>query len=344
MAFFLLMETLGTKLRSAREKQKLTLEKVSELTKIRAHIIKALENGNYTVVPPVYAKSFVLTYAKLLKIPIYEIEEEIEEHFKSKLPEPVQFNIAEPEAREKKDWKSLFLKPNIIFENKEKIINYLIYFTITVALLLVFYYSFLYEPDYGANRENKKTEDTTAELIKPESKGLFSFYNAGDSITLQATAKDSAWMKITIDGKISEQANMYPGFEKKWSATEYFMITLGNAGAVEFKRNGERLPPLGPFGSVVRNIKITINEVINSSYPYEKDSIKVAEIRRKYRQKKPAIEAAKIIQPATIEKTNDINLKDSRTSPEASSIFKKKEERLKPIKPISVPEENKPPN
>ena len=129
------METLGTRLRSARDK--LTLEKVSELTKIRVHIIKALENGNYTIVPPVYAKSFVITYANLLQIPLYEIEEEIDELFKSKLPEQVQYNLSEPEERKKRDWKSVFLKPNVIFDNKEKIINYLIYFTITAELGLV---------------------------------------------------------------------------------------------------------------------------------------------------------------------------------------------------------------
>ncbi len=338
------METLGTRLRSEREKQKLSLEKVSELTKIRSHIIKALENGNYTVVPPVYAKSFVVTYANLLHIPLFEIEEELDELFKAKLPEPVQFNISEPEVKEKKDWKTLFLKPNIIFDNKEKIVNYLIYFTITIALLLIFYYSFLYEPDLNSNRENMKNDDTTAELIKPESKGLFSFYSGSDSITLHVVAKDSAWIKITIDGKISDQAFMYPGFEKKWSAAEYFMITLGNAGAVEFKRNGERLPPLGPFGTVVRNIKITATEVVNSSYPYEKDSIKVAESRRRYRAKKPAIEPSKILEPASIEKTDDIKIKDSRTNPESTPLFKKKEGRFKPMKPIEVPEENKPPN
>ena len=43
------METLGTKLKSAREKQKLTLEKASEQTKIRDHIIKALEDGNFSI-------------------------------------------------------------------------------------------------------------------------------------------------------------------------------------------------------------------------------------------------------------------------------------------------------
>lgn len=338
------METLGTRLRSEREKQKLSLEKVSELTKIRAHILKALENGNYSVVPPVYAKSFVINYANMLKIPFNEIEEEVDELFKSKLPEPVQFNIAEPEKKPKKDWKSLFLKPNLIFENKEKIVNYLIYLTVTIALLLVFYYSFIYEPDYGGRGTDKKGDDTTAELIKPESKGLFSFYNGSDSITLEVKAKDSAWMKITVDGKSSDQANMYPGFEKKWSAAEYFMLTLGNAGAVEFRRNGEKLPPLGPFGTVVRNIKITSTEVINSSYPYEKDSIKVAESRKRMKPKKTAIEASKIIEKAVIEPTKEVKLFDTRSTGENPSPFKKKEEKLRPIKPATEHEENKPPN
>ena len=48
---------------------------------------------------------------------------------------------------------------------------------------------------------------------------------------------------------------------KPSSANEYFIITQGNVGAVQFKRNGKLLEPFGARGSVVKNIKITKDEV-----------------------------------------------------------------------------------
>jgi transcriptional regulator with XRE-family HTH domain len=335
------METLGTKLRSEREKQKLTLEKVSELTKIRINIIKALEDGNYSVVPPVYAKSFIKTYASLLNIPKSDIEDELDELFRSKLPEPIQYKQPELKSHRGKKSKINFLNLKFIMDNKTRIVNYLIYFVITFAFLLVIYFLFFDGVDIpkiveGGN--NEQNENDTV-VIKPDNKGLFSFYEGPDSLILEAFANDSAWIKINIDGQISDQAYMLPNESKRWSASEFFIITLGNAGVVEFMRNGEKLPALGAIGTVVRNIKITAKEVINSSNPWDTDSASIA--RRRYRQKTKKPDAAKILQPAIIEENplKNLIISDDKSP---SSINKKKED-LKLIQLPKIEEEKNPP-
>src|SRR6185436_18038695 len=58
------MATVGEQLRQAREKQKLTVQNVSEKTKIRTDHISALEEGNFDVFSaPVYIRGFVRSYA-----------------------------------------------------------------------------------------------------------------------------------------------------------------------------------------------------------------------------------------------------------------------------------------
>lgn len=340
------METLGTRLRSAREKEKLTLDKVSELTKIRAHIIKALENGNYTIVPAVYTKSFLLTYANLLKIPISEIQDEIDELFRSKLPEPVKFTMAEPIVPQKESSIISYTKSLISKDNNTKLVNVLIYIIITIGFFLIIYFTFF---DNGGKTNEQTTEaqsdnESDTVVIKPRDKGFFSFYEESDSIRLHVKALDSAWLKINIDGKKSGQAFMYPNYEKSWSAAEFFLITLGNAGAVEFRRNGELLPPFGAIGAVVRNIKITASEVVNSSDPYGiNDSARIVEKRKRYKPKEKPPSAKDILDMAPIEKTVENPLKDLKKSQELSPLKRKRVESFRPI-PKPKTEETTPPN
>ncbi|MBT8763164.1 helix-turn-helix domain-containing protein [Desulfohalobiaceae bacterium Ax17] len=58
---------LGQKLKEERENQGLTLEQIQQKTKISVQILKAIEQGDTSLLPhPVYAKGFVQNYARIL--------------------------------------------------------------------------------------------------------------------------------------------------------------------------------------------------------------------------------------------------------------------------------------
>src|SRR5688500_2020033 len=68
------MGTVGEKLRDAREGSKRTLREMSDLTKIRADHLEALEEGRYEVFSaPVYIRGFVRSYAGALKLNVAEV-------------------------------------------------------------------------------------------------------------------------------------------------------------------------------------------------------------------------------------------------------------------------------
>lgn len=170
---------------------------------------------------------------------------------------------------------------------------------IAVAAYLVFF------TDLFNGKENKEnitalTEDS-AVVISSENKDLFSTFipQAADSIILRAKSVDTAWLSLDLDGKFSEQALMKPGMERRWSAKEYIIITQGNAGAIEYYRNNELLQPFGTKGTVVRNIKITMSEVLNTSQSIQ-DSLRKASnsISTKPKKKKREIRR---IEPSKIE-------------------------------------------
>jgi len=70
--------TVGEQLRQAREAQKLGLDEIVEVTKIRGDHLRALEEGDYTVFSaPVYIRGFVRSYATLLKLDTAQILEQL---------------------------------------------------------------------------------------------------------------------------------------------------------------------------------------------------------------------------------------------------------------------------
>ncbi len=127
--------------------------------------------------------------------------------------------------------------------------------------------------------ELEKLPDTA--VVENVNDDLEAFFSKKDSIILEAIGKDTAWMKIVIDGKKAEQVTFYPETERRWSAKDFFLLSIGNEGAIRFIRDGEALPRFGKKGTVIRNIKITRDEIKVSSSPWASDSTKKKRKRKK---------------------------------------------------------------
>ena len=65
------MATVAEQLCTAREAQKLTVQQIADITKIRTDHLRALEEGNFDVFSaPVYIRGFVRSYSALLKLDV----------------------------------------------------------------------------------------------------------------------------------------------------------------------------------------------------------------------------------------------------------------------------------
>jgi len=73
------MSTVAEQLRQAREAQKLTIQELAEITKIRSDHIRALEEGNFNIFSaPVYIRGFVRTCSTLLKLDVPQVMSNLE--------------------------------------------------------------------------------------------------------------------------------------------------------------------------------------------------------------------------------------------------------------------------
>ena len=89
------MATVAEQLCTAREAQKLTVQQIADITKIRTDHLRALEEGNFDVfAAPVYIRGFVRTYAGLLKLNVPQVMEALEGELSKteKFREPPRFS------------------------------------------------------------------------------------------------------------------------------------------------------------------------------------------------------------------------------------------------------------
>lgn len=87
------MSTVAEQLRQAREAQKLTIQELAEITKIRTDHIRALEEGNFNIFSaPVYIRGFVRTCSTLLKLDVPQVMSNLE----AELGQTVKFREPPP--------------------------------------------------------------------------------------------------------------------------------------------------------------------------------------------------------------------------------------------------------
>ncbi len=67
-------ETIGGRLRAAREQRQLTLQQASDITKVRTHYLQALENDDLSVMPSAaQARGFLRIYSDFLGLQVPDV-------------------------------------------------------------------------------------------------------------------------------------------------------------------------------------------------------------------------------------------------------------------------------
>lgn len=272
------MEELGRKLKEAREAKGLSVAELSELTKIREKYIVDIENGEISTVSPVYAKSFVMNMAKALGLE--------EESYKSELSSAIsRAQATRPKVAPKKteNYKNSIKGSDKSFLDtinpaniknaftKENIKKTIVVLLGMVGLIVVYVVYFDGNPEKVTDPiltgEGGEADTTLIQVDmddeEAEEEGLLDgmFSSSSDSLELVATAIDSSWVKVIMDGQRADEKLIVPGEKVTWRAKNYFTMTQGNVGALEIRRNGKLLEPFGAKGTVVKNVRITEDEV-----------------------------------------------------------------------------------
>ena len=149
------MESPGKFLKRERETRSISLEEISNFTKIKEHHLKAIEEDRYDVLPPaLYVKGFLMGYARYLALDPRDIVLQYEKYLKSLIPpEPVESRPEAPPKKKVRQWLLLFL---------------------VFAVILSTTFFFLYPARRPAE---KKSQVSPSPAIQPEAKA-HSIYQA----------------------------------------------------------------------------------------------------------------------------------------------------------------------
>ena len=271
------METLGDYLKKKREAQNITLEEVSQATRIRRTILEAIENNDYDVIPPkVFTQGFIKSYAAYLNLDendvIKQFHEIMELREKKKEPEePIPQQPPQP-----------FLTPGRLA---------VLGIICIVALTLWLLRKNPQPPDDIVLQSAPQTSSTSSSSVNPppptspevdvkervdhtvpareeppvpeeaplpeaeKEEETVAQTEAGETaaelMTLRVVATEQVWMRIQLD-----QGNPYEAILKSeesltLKAREKLIIRIGNAGGVELFFNGEPYSITGKPGEVI---------------------------------------------------------------------------------------------
>jgi hypothetical protein len=78
-----------------------------------------------------------------------------------------------------------------------------------------------------------------------------------DSLLLEAFTTAPVWFSVKMDTLRTERGSLSSNEHRTWKAKDYFVITLGDAGAVTFFLNGREIGTLGEEGAVVKNVVLS---------------------------------------------------------------------------------------
>ncbi len=258
--------TLGEKLKRQRELRNITIEEISEATKIQMRFLRALEEDNFEDLPAeAFIKGFIQAYCEFIGINGRDMVNKY------------LLQIREEEEREE-----------VESPEKGKNIGYILPVFIFSILILL---GGLFTGFYYTAKESGKEKHTTGgknkvkkskkAVVPPsgETKKQHSEEPHGptggsekavsgnpavptgekkDTLELAVRSDAKSWIKISKKDEVLINRILEGGEKRNFEiAKQELRLSVGNAGGVSVKINGKEIPPLGSSGEVVRNIIVS---------------------------------------------------------------------------------------
>ncbi len=278
-------DSLGQRFRIARVSQGMTLEQMAAITRIREDVLRAMEEDRFDRLPQlVFARGFARSYARALNLDEEHwtrlFEECFEAFYKDSEERPLVFPKFQVEGA-RKGKTGLY------------VVVILVGVLLLVLLRVSPPSSDSLNPTINQQRPASsdragggsesasmgeanerpdtrsrpasatETTGTVAQTSSPpesvvvERSTTVRTAGAEDApLVLELRALAEAWVVVHADDGELQEVLLREGEHAQWRAYDRFLLTLGNAGAVEVTFNGQPQGPFGDRGVVVRDIEL----------------------------------------------------------------------------------------
>ena len=264
------IKKLADEFKSHREKKEISLQLIHNKTRIDAKYLKAIEEGNFDIMPQVYLRAFIKEYAKSIELDPEETLKKYEMAVAGTygVEGPVEEGSEKPKKETKTEKKTLvYTSENLKGpeeaapkSNNNKLLGLAGAAAIIIAAIVIFVWNGNSEPEIvKENPYENILEDKTQERFEAPSQEVAAPARL-DSLTLKITTIDTSWIRILIDGSDEQEYIMHPNREKNFKAAKEFKLLTGNAGGLVLYLNGKKLDFDNPRGAI-RNLKINSDGV-----------------------------------------------------------------------------------
>jgi len=274
-----MFDELANELKTAREKNAMTLAQVANKSKIDIKFLEAMEQGDFAFLPDLYVRAFVKNFAKTVGLDenkIYKkieaakqgipyVEEEApkkelkvrpaETPKQEKVPEvPKEKPATQTHKLEIKKKDSLFTFDAVGGNNPAQDTtaavnrrNLIIGGSLLGAILLFALVYFLF---FDKGEQIIVVEKPIEDVIQQNQRYMEDDQTTGssdlgigvsDSLVLTINATDTSWIKVSIDEQASGEFILLPNSQKVIKAKTNYKITFGNSGAIKLQLNNKPL-------------------------------------------------------------------------------------------------------
>ncbi|MEL7038163.1 MAG: RodZ domain-containing protein [Cyanobacteria bacterium J06592_8] len=244
---------IGEKLRQTRERHSFSLDMVAAYTRIRRHILQALEEGKIESLPePVYIQGLIRQYANALGLD----GKELAEYF---LPEPISSGQSSwfspvPQLRPT----HLYLTYILLILGTMHGLVYLIKSSPQVQILPDT--TIAEAPVTGTAQSLGSAAQTSTPAQQPVAVPAAQTTPTPatpakpapvpQTVEVGITVKEESWVLIEIDGQTEFQGILSDGTKRTWKAKQELVVVAGNAGGVIITVNNGESRRLGEPGMV----------------------------------------------------------------------------------------------
>jgi cytoskeleton protein RodZ len=265
-------ETLGKYLKNQRESKKISLREVAKNTRVREHVLRAIEDDQHHLLPPAtYVKGFLLAYAKYLKLDPNDILLRYERVLKGESIAPPSIQSPRPK-REIPPAQASKPKQKILWNTKQT--------GVVIGVIVASFAFFYFFSPYSSRPPTEPIREKLVEGKSPiapsppalgtpqtpegkpvvkEKKPLTLSAPAAATpsvqgkkpISLQLKAIEETWLSLQADDQPEKEMTFKPGEGFSVQASNRILMKLGNAGGLDLVLNGKPLDKVGRSGEVV---------------------------------------------------------------------------------------------
>lgn len=274
-----MFDELAKELKTAREKNLMTLAQVASKSKIDLKFLEAMEHGDFAFLPDLYVRAFVKNFARTVGLDENKIYKKFEAARKGipYVEEPPEYHEILRQASEvskQKTIPSLSQENQSVRKTKPEIKKKDSLFTFDAVgennpaqniassiskrnlivggsalgaiLLFTFVYFLFFDKSEQIIVVEKPIEDVILQnqryVEDEQSNSNEVGVGISDSLVLMINANDTSWIKVSIDDQASGEFILLPNSQKIVKAKTNYKLTLGNSGAIKLMLNNKQLP------------------------------------------------------------------------------------------------------